>query len=69
MDEETYCEGQMVLPLGGSMPCIVCGAPTPLEYDEPCNSCMNPEWPTERWYYDGPGDEPGWQDSRFPNEY
>lgn len=24
---------------------------------------------TEKWYHTGSGDEPGWQDSTFPNEY
>lgn len=41
----------------------------PAHYDEPCDDCMNPQMPQEKWYYDGPGDEPGWQDSTFPNEY
>lgn len=50
--------------------CCVCGADMePNEWDEPCDDCMNPPMPEEKWYYDGPGDEPGWQDSTFPNEY
>lgn len=49
--------------------CIVCGGPNePNEWNEPCYSCMNPEIPSEKWYHDGPGDEPGWQDSTWPNE-
>lgn len=70
MDDETFCEGQLVLPLEGTVPCIVCGRPTPIEYDEPCDDCMNPEPPREVGEYtDGYGNDYGWQDSTFPNEY
>lgn len=41
----------------------------PADNEEACDDCMHPEMPAETWYYDGPGDEPGWQDSTFPNEY
>lgn len=55
--------------------CCVCG----VEWDawvfeddttEPCDSCMNPEIPQERGEYrDSYGNDYGWQDSTFPNEY
>lgn len=64
--DETWCEGQMVLPLEGNVPCVVCGQPTPIEWDEPCDSCMNPEMPREVNPYDTPG---AWMDSTWPNEY
>lgn len=35
---------------------------------ERLNHLMNEPMPSEKGYYDGPGDDPGWQDSTFPNE-
>ncbi len=59
-------------PLGPVMPetipCIICKSLTDNE-EGICTPCLNPTMPREAWYYDGPGDEPGWQDSTFPNEY
>lgn len=71
MDEETWCEGQMVLSFEGVMPCMICGSPQDWDEDEPCDSCMNPEMPREYGpgLLDSEGNDRGWQDSTFPNEY
>lgn len=69
MDETTWCEGQMPLPFEGVMPCMICGSPQDWDEDEPCYSCMNPALPGDVWYNFAGGDDPGWQDSTFPNEY
>ena len=67
MDEETYCEGQILLPLEGMIPCYVCGSPTPIDNEEACDSCMNPDYS----YYEPANDyaaDRDWQDSTWPNE-
>jgi hypothetical protein len=42
----------------------------PNEWNEPCLDCMNPAFPREVGeYLDSEGNDYGWQDSVFPNEY
>lgn len=67
-----YWENDKCVSCGGGVEkCYVCKQPMPKDpYGEACDSCMHPEMPREVGdYTDGYGNDYGWQDSTFPNEY